>query len=261
MGVLAFVGQARAHFRLEAPPAMTEQNALGDPQKIPPCGHSDPTLTGIVTTFAPGETITITIDETIYHPGHYRVVLAVEDPSELPDAPAVTPGATACGSTTIDDPPVFPVLADGELEHSSPFGEPQSFQVTLPEDVECDDCTLQIMQFMSDHAAPCYYYHCATIAITSDPSMTSDGTNGSTGDDSATTDDSGPSTTSAGGSESATTEGGTTSDTVATDTDAAQESDGDDGCGCSTRESGAPRSLLILFVLPALGLRRRAACS
>src|SRR5690606_3785661 len=69
----------RAHFRLVSPEAATVQNAVGDPQKAPPCGGGTD-FTGAVTAFRPGETITITIDETVFHPGHYRVVLAVDDP-------------------------------------------------------------------------------------------------------------------------------------------------------------------------------------
>ena len=122
-------GNAQAHFVLTSPPAAYDQNALGDPQKAPPCGDDGTaTPTGIVTAYQAGETITISIDETIYHPGHYRVALAVNDPSELPEPPPVTAGDTDCGSTTIMSPPVYPVLADGELVHDAPFGKPQSIQ-------------------------------------------------------------------------------------------------------------------------------------
>src|SRR5688572_29262357 len=100
---------AQAHFVLEAPPNWTSQDAQGNPQKQPPCGGGSET--GVVTPFEPGATVTITIDETIFHPGHYRVALAVMDRSELPPAPEVTPGDSPCGSAAIQDPPVFPVLA------------------------------------------------------------------------------------------------------------------------------------------------------
>jgi hypothetical protein len=118
-----------------------------------------------VTAFSAGETITITLDETIFHPGHYRVALAVSDRSELPAEPPVTAGATDCGSVPIMTPPVFPVLADGALQHTSPFSATQSIQVTLPSDVTCTHCTLQVLEFMSSHGAPCFYHHCADISI------------------------------------------------------------------------------------------------
>jgi hypothetical protein len=159
---------ASAHFVLHAPASWREQGSLGDPQKTGPCGdEAGPALpTGIVTTFAPGETITITIDETIDHPGHYRVALAVNDRSELPDDPAVTPSQyTECGTADVTSPPVFPILADAVLAHTQPFDGLQSFTVTLPSDVTCDHCTLQVIEFMSSHDSPCFYHHCADISI------------------------------------------------------------------------------------------------
>ena len=71
---------ARAHFVLEAPPSWAEQDGQGQPQKTAPCGQADPQTaavpTGVVTPFHAGQTITVTINETTYHPGHYRVVLS-----------------------------------------------------------------------------------------------------------------------------------------------------------------------------------------
>jgi hypothetical protein len=176
LGVLA-PAAAHAHFALKAPPNWAKQDSSGGPQKSFPCGQADPratlTTTGVVTTFKPGETITITVDEIIYHPGHYRVALAVKDRSELPDDPPVTAGSSACGSTVIQENPTFPTLADGMLKHSSEFSSDQSFQVTLPKDITCTKCTLQVVEFMSNHVlndpGGCFYHHCADIAIQGDP--------------------------------------------------------------------------------------------
>ncbi|UJR82943.1 SCE4755 family polysaccharide monooxygenase-like protein [Sandaracinus amylolyticus] len=156
-----------AHFFLEEPSSWRDQNALGDPQKTGPCGNEGSAAeTGAVTAYRTGETITITLRETIFHPGHFRVALAVDDRSELPAPPPVTPGSTDCGTVPIMDPPVFPVLADGVLPHTSALSGEQTIEVTLPAGVTCDHCTLQIMQWMSNHGAPCFYYHCADISIT-----------------------------------------------------------------------------------------------
>lgn len=157
---------ATAHFVLRSPASWRAQDALGSPQKLGPCGDEGTAAeTGAVTAFSPGDTVTITLDETIFHPGHYRVALAVNDRSELPAEPAVTPGATPCGSVPILDSPAFPVLADGVLEHTGAFSETQSIQVTLPSTVTCARCTLQVLEFMSNHTAPCFYHHCADISI------------------------------------------------------------------------------------------------
>ena len=45
----------------------------------------------------------------------------------------------------------------------------QSIQVTLPDDINCEGCILQVIQFMSNHGlndpGGCYYHHCAELAI------------------------------------------------------------------------------------------------
>jgi hypothetical protein len=165
---------ARAHFALEAPSSWMSQDAVGLPEKLGPCGDEydgtdAATPTGIVTTFQEGQTITVTVDELIFHPGHYRIALAVHDRSELPAEPVVTPADTPCGSAAIENPAVFPVLADGVFDHTAAFGSPQSVQITLPAGVTCTKCTLQVIEFMGEHPlnspGGCFYHHCADIAI------------------------------------------------------------------------------------------------
>lgn len=242
---------ASAHFRLESPAASLVQDGLGNPQKAPPCGDQNSATTGTVTTFQSGQTISITINETIFHPGHYRIALAENDPSELPAEPVVVPGATDCGSTTIMDPPVYPVLADGVLPHDAPFNGPQTFEVTLPADVTCEHCTLQVIQFMSDHAlnnpGGCFYHHCADIALQAEPVVSGGGGTGGTGGTggpggSENSGAAGPSSSSTGGSGGA---GGSGS------------GESDDGCGCSLPQTSAPGSAATVLLLGLLGLRRR----
>lgn len=161
---------ALAHFVLDQPLSAWAQNPVGDPQKQPPCGNERATMsTSAVTTYESGQTITIRLRETIFHPGHYRVAIGDPGPGALPDPAPVRPGATPCGSTTVQTPPVFPVLADGALLHSRGLSGPQQFSVTLPANFSCTRCTLQVIQFMSDHdlnvPGGCYYSHCATITV------------------------------------------------------------------------------------------------
>lgn len=270
-------GEARAHFRLEAPAAMTEQNELGDPQKTYPCG-SDMTvgLTGATSAFTAGDTITITINEQVFHPGHYRVALALDDLGELPADPPITPSSTDdCAMTEIMNPPVFPVIADGMLAHSAPFDAEQSFQVTLPDDVSCDNCTLQVVEYMSSHGAPCFYYHCAEISIapsssgeTGDPGTTTDEP-GTTTDDPGTTSGSpdptgSPGETSASASQSGgdpdptAAESSSTSVSVGPETDSmGQDDSSGGGGGCSVVGGNASGILALLPIL--FGLRRRRA--
>lgn len=165
---------ARAHFILQAPASWSEQGPLGDPQKSGPCGQADPGTTvvptGMVTPYAAGDTVTVTLNEAVTHPGHYRVVLSTTGQAGLPADPPVTPASTPCGSTEIQSPPVFPVLADGMLVHTAAFSGAQSFTFKLPDNMTCaSNCVLQVAEFMSDHGlnnpGGCFYHHCANITI------------------------------------------------------------------------------------------------
>lgn len=264
---------AQAHFRLEAPAAMTEQNDLGDPQKTYPCGTADGALTGEITAYTAGDTISISISEQIYHPGHYRVALATNDISELPADPPITPTPQdQCASTEIMNPPVFPVIADGMLAHAAPFDGEQSFEVTLPEDVTCDNCTLQVVQYMSSHGAPCFYYHCANISIApleggdttgGDPSGTT--TDDPTGEPGTTTGDPDPTgepgdTTASSASGASTDPGSTSGDPSGgstaplSGTDSMGQDDSDSS-GCAVGGNGAA-GWLALIPLFAFSRRR-----
>jgi len=163
---------ASGHFILQQPPAYSVQDGLGSPQKSAPCGQADPGApmqpSGMVTTFRQGQTFTLTIDEKVPHPGHYRVLIAA-DPGSLPADPPVTPGGTPCGSTPITAKPTLPLIADGLLLHTAAFTTPQSVQVTLPPNFTCTSCTMQVVEFMSNHQlnnpGGCFYHHCATVSI------------------------------------------------------------------------------------------------
>ncbi len=173
VAVLAIASPALAHFKLVSPAASFEQDNSGSPQKSAPCGQADagdPAVpTNAVTQLMTGQMVTIEIDETIFHPGHYRVSLA-ENMNMLPADPPVTPGTTACGSTAINPSPQMPLLAAGRLVHTARFTTNQTAQVQLPAGYKCTNCVLQVTEFMSVHAAPCYYHHCAIVTISDDPS-------------------------------------------------------------------------------------------
>jgi Lytic polysaccharide mono-oxygenase, cellulose-degrading len=178
-------GPADAHFQLQAPANWLEQDSDGVPIKLGPCGDeqddSGAQATGMVTVFQSGANVTVTINEVIFHPGFYRIALAENDRSELPPEPQVDASADdPCDKTTFEDPPVFPVLADDVFEHTTPFSTPQTTTVKLPDGVTCDHCTLQVIEFMSDHSlnvpGGCFYHHCADLKIQSAPvQSTTDG--------------------------------------------------------------------------------------
>jgi len=166
-GVLA-ASPAYAHFKLATPTNWTTMSTDGTPQKVQPCGNEgEPPASSPVTEYTAGQTIDITFDETKFHSGHYRVSLAA-DQASLPHDPDgdVVPGPSECGSLAINPSPTLPLLADGLLVHTKPFVGTQTMQVTLPAGMTCDHCVLQVVQFMSQHAAPCFYHHCAYVKIT-----------------------------------------------------------------------------------------------
>ena len=172
---------ASSHFKLLEPNSWLVENDRGDPQKAGPCGGTNADWgeeSYIVNEATGGQDLHLKLQEMIYHPGHYRVALAVNSPTELPPDPEVTTRDSERGpisvSATIQDPPQIPVLADGLFVHSTRPASPQVFEtdVQLP-NINCDHCVLQVVQFMAEHRfnnpGGYSYHHCAIMRITADP--------------------------------------------------------------------------------------------
>jgi hypothetical protein len=121
------------------------------------------------------------VQETVYHPGHYRVALAVNSRAELPEDPSAATVDSERGprsvSPPIATPPKLPVLADGLFVHTAKPTDPFETDVQLP-NISCPKCTLQITQFMAEHGVNkdggFYYHHCADLQITADTSKPMD---------------------------------------------------------------------------------------
>ena len=176
---------ASAHFKLLAPDSAIVENNLGDPQKLGPCGGVSANAKGganpgtpsnLVTKAVGGSKVHLKVQETVFHPGHYRVALAVNSRDELPADPKVTTRDSEKGpwsvSAEIMSPVKPPVLMDGFWAHNTKQVEPLETDVTLP-NINCVKCTLQIIQFMAEHGKNAdgdySYHHCADIQITADP--------------------------------------------------------------------------------------------
>ena len=172
-----------AHFRLLEPASWIIENERGDPQKAGPCGGSNTDWgkpSYVINKAVGGQKLHLKIQETVYHPGHYRVALAVNSPNELPLDPETTTRPSEKGpwseSAVIQNPPQIPVLADGLFVHAtrptSPM-EPWEADIQLP-NINCKKCTLQVVQFMAEHAfnnpGGYSYHHCADLQITADAS-------------------------------------------------------------------------------------------
>jgi hypothetical protein len=172
---------AEGHFRLIEPKSWVVENELGNPQKPGPCGGTEGDAgvspTGAITRVQGGQKLHIRLLEVIFHPGHYRIALAVNSRAELPKDPVVVTRETNKGpqsvSAKIDNPPTVPVLADGLWQHTSKSAAPFETDVQLP-NINCPTCTLQIVEFMAEHGynkeGGYSYHHCAVLNITADPS-------------------------------------------------------------------------------------------
>jgi hypothetical protein len=61
--------------------------------------------------------------------------------------------------------PTMPILADGLFTTLTAAQGEAVQQIQLPAGYECTNCVVQVLEFMSNHAAPCFYYHCAAVTI------------------------------------------------------------------------------------------------
>jgi MYXO-CTERM domain-containing protein len=146
---------AVAHIALTYPPPRTTMLKQG------PCGVAGSTRGTTVTTLAPGSTITVQWNETIDHPGHYRISFDMDGNDFV--VPPTSTGSTEGMTNVIKD-----LIMDVQ---GGTVPRPYTFDITLP-DMECNNCTLQVIQLMTDK--PPYttdalsddiYYQCADITL------------------------------------------------------------------------------------------------
>jgi len=168
---------ALAHMAMEQPLPRYPSDGSAD-NKACPCGvgasnrlcdvpsdRSDPDRSVYVTTYAPGETITLTWRETIGHAGRWRVAFD-GDGADMDDF----------NQTILLDIP-DPAGTAGNTGN----GDLWEVQVTLP-NTPCDNCTLQLVQIMDgnttdpvpDPIGRSSYYQCADIEIAGGPVDTDD---------------------------------------------------------------------------------------
>ena len=180
--LLAPAAAAYAHFRLIEPSSALIENKLGDPQKMAPCGGvtgNPGTQTNVVSPVRGGDLLHIQVQETVFHPGHYRVALAVQSLKELPADPMVMTKDSPKGPQSVSaqiSPAKPPILADGLFPHTERQPTPITWQtdVKLP-NINCDHCTLQVIQFMAEHGlnkdGDFSYHPCATLRIIANPKL------------------------------------------------------------------------------------------
>lgn len=170
VGLLVAMPRAEAHLDLTEPPSRYGP----DVSKQPPCGQTGGTRTDNTTTYRPGETITVKWNEYVDHPGHFRIAFDADGDDDFVD-PICLAGCDT-RTPTVEMNSNAAVMLDGIADRN---GGDYEVEVTLP-DVECEACTLQVIQVMYDK--PPYtlpgnemYYQCADLVLRVDGTEDDDG--------------------------------------------------------------------------------------
>ena len=219
---------ARAHLDMTNPVSRYGPDIL----KRGPCGAPGGERSANINYFEPGETIEVEWNEYVDHPSHYRIAFDQDGDDDFVD-PAFIDPVTMQELYSNDA-----VLLDG-IEDKPPSDPLYRVSVTLP-DVECDNCTLQVIQVMYDKLEDGVenndiYYQCADLVLRK----------GGAPDAGAGTD----AGTDAGTGADAGTDAGTGA-RAGPDTDA--------GAGCGAARGDTTGLELGLWLLSLVGIRRLA---
>lgn len=214
--VSTIAASAAAHITLDQPPAR-------DPaMKTPPCGGTNP-RSPMPAVFAPGAKVTVKWHETVPHPGFFRIAFST-DGKTFPTDPTDPPAAVAAPVLAI-----IPKVA-GTTAYST--------DITLPS-APCETCTIQVIQYMEQHAPPPYYYQCADIVIRNGTGGASNGGSaGASGGNTATGGTGGATVTGSGGTAGSIGGGGSGGTTTMVDAGASTSSDSSSSCAVSSRAHG-----------------------
>jgi hypothetical protein len=153
--VMATPSDAAAHMKLLFPADRIMTNDRGDPQKGTANCAAGP-RTNMRTVLKAGATIMLEWTETVSHPGHFRIAFDDDGEDAFRDPDGIN----------VMNPPVMPVLADGLFRDGHMSGRRLMHPLKLP-NVVCKNCTLQILQIMTDNE-DVIYRHCADIELTMD---------------------------------------------------------------------------------------------
>lgn len=150
---------AAAHISLEQ--GGTHLSRYGEIElKDLPCGRAGGTRGTHVYTYEPGQTITVSVVETVAHPSYFRIAFQASGDDEFKEPASIQPINPArlcpigpsdhCGASDFyNTPNVLANMDDLDPHMPGTPGTKHTWSVTLPS-VECDNCTLQIIQVMED---------------------------------------------------------------------------------------------------------------
>jgi uncharacterized protein (TIGR03382 family) len=145
LAILVVPAAAAAHVRITSPTPRSS-----DQLKERHCGQTGSARAN-VQTFRPGSPLHLVWDEYIVHPGWFRISFQQNgDTFEIPPASNGKTGSGAASNyptedlTGKTDPGTGSLIIADRIKHGT-----LSMDITLPS-VECNDCTLQLIQMMTD---------------------------------------------------------------------------------------------------------------
>lgn len=145
-GLIA-TSSASAHARFNPSKPLKPRN-VSSGLKSGPCGGVAASTER--TTFAPGQQVTVEWEETINHPGWFRIAFSPSNDLGF--------DANVLKDDIID-------TQTGPVDYNDPGTYHQySTTITLPQ-TTCETCTLQLIQYMTENDPPSKYYSCADIRI------------------------------------------------------------------------------------------------
>jgi hypothetical protein len=161
VSVTAFATAAAAHISLEQ--GGTHMSRYGDGSdklKAPPCGVMGGKRGTNVYTYEGGETITVSLVEYIPHPSYFRFAFDDDGDDDFQDPASIEPidpmracplnAADQCGAPDYyNNATVLPMMDDLDPHLAEDSKHMYTWDVKLP-NVECDNCTLQVIQVMED---------------------------------------------------------------------------------------------------------------
>ncbi len=152
--VASWTSPAQAHLDLIKPVSRYGPDVL----KTGPCGVTGGERSENINVYGPGQTIEVMWEEYVDHDGHYRIAFDADGDDDFVD-PAEMQEYYSNDA----------VLLDQIMDRDAKDDPYYSTTITLP-DIECENCTLQVIQVMYDK--PPYivpgndiYYQCADLAL------------------------------------------------------------------------------------------------
>ncbi len=163
---VALAVPAAAHLALRTPPSRYGDTVL----KTGPCGRDGGARSANVAVLEAGSRLDVVWDEYIDHPGHFRISFDADGDDDFIDPLCLDECDSQ--SMSIELYSNHTVLADGIADTQ---GGVSRATVRLP-DVECDNCTLQVIQVMYDKPpftipGNDIYYQCADLVLRRSPAL------------------------------------------------------------------------------------------